>query len=199
MAWFTVLVVTDTEPSYETIKPLMQPYQDPEALNYVGPYMVSKDVTKERIQEYHEDSTNDSLEKWLGWEYGYAELRSNEEPDYAKKHSLGYFRKDEDDNIYEIIDRDNPNRRFMGWTFMVSFVHLPLGEKRKPDSVLKGDLDLLPYTYAILHDGMWVDEGSHKASQAALGVQREDWPTHFKKYLDSLPETAWVSALHCMS
>ena len=117
---FSVMVVTDGEPSGDMLSEIMQPYHEFECTGEDDKYVQNIDRTEEAKAKYAEylageSGKPESFLEWVkGW-YGIERVLSLLKPDYEKLHKYGYVRVDDKGEVLEVIDRTNPNNKWDYW------------------------------------------------------------------------------------
>lgn len=120
MSHFSVMVVTDSEPTGEILESVMQPYHEFECTGVDDKYVQNVDRTEEAKAKYAEYLAEkpDKPESFFAWVcawYGLERVLSKLAPDYEKTHKYGYVRVGDDGEVVEVIDRTNPNKKWDYW------------------------------------------------------------------------------------
>ncbi len=121
MSHFSVMVVTDSEPTEEKLAEIMQPYHEFECTGIDDKYVQSINVIDEAKAAYAKylegkpEQPNESFLEWTAEWYGLKAVLAYEELDREEAHKYGYIRLGSDGNVAEVIDRTNPNRKWDYW------------------------------------------------------------------------------------
>jgi len=120
MSHFSVMVVTDSEPTDEILTKLMQPYHEFECTGTDDQYVQSIDRTEEAKAEYAQYTENatepaEGFLEWINGWYGLEPVVSPADPDKEGEHKYGYVRVGADGNVLEVITRTNPNKKWDYW------------------------------------------------------------------------------------
>lgn len=118
MSHFSVMVVTDSEPTEETLAEIMQPYHEFECTGIDDKYVQSINVIDEAKAAYvkYVDTKNPaSFLVWVKEWYGLKSVYSDSEIDLEEQHKYGFVRVDVDGEVLQVIDRTNPNRKWDYW------------------------------------------------------------------------------------
>ena len=116
MSHFSVLVITDEQPTDEALTKILQPWHEFECTGTDDEYVQNIDRTNEAREHYdgREDKAETaaaSIEGWFGWK----SIGAAEQPDLKGEHKYGYVRIGADGTIIEAIDRTNPNTKWDWW------------------------------------------------------------------------------------
>lgn len=117
MSHFSVMVVTDSEPTEATLTEIMQPYHEFECTGTDDKYVQSVDRTEEAKSDYAKRSPDESesfAEFCEAW-FGLTRLTSPAQPDLTGKHKYGYVQVDSTGNVEAVIKRTNPNKKWDYW------------------------------------------------------------------------------------
>lgn len=111
MSHFAVLVVTDQEPTDETLEAALLPFHEFECTG-IEAYIQEIDRTDEAREEYASGERDEDFTSFVqGW-YCYATLGPNEQPDIEGAHRFGYIRVDEVGGAIKVVKRTNPNAKW---------------------------------------------------------------------------------------
>ena len=218
MSHFSVMVVTDSEPSESMLEQLMQPYHEFECTGTDDKYVQSVDRTEEAKAKYEsqakdEPEPRENFRQWVvGW-YGTPEVQHGATPDTQDKHKYGYVVIAADGSVAKVIDRTNPNKKWDYWRVggryraklqvkdgaltgvstppSWEWVHSERGIPDGFDSACVADIDFDKMkAVAVQARKDWVQECVTKC-----GLSREDFETgcaqqkeSYAKWLELLPE-----------
>lgn len=115
MSHFTVLVVTDREPTDTSLEAILLPFHEFECTG-IEAYIQEIDRTEEAKQEFAETETDDDFTTFARGYYGYETVSPNEQPDIEGRHRYGYVRVDEVGGAIQVIKRTNPRKQWDWWT-----------------------------------------------------------------------------------
>lgn len=115
MSHFSVMVVTDAEPTEAVLSELMQPYHEFECTGTDDQYVQDIDKTSEfkKDCESHKDDYESEADFLNGW-YGKKAIDLGQTPDLAGDHKYGYGVVS-DGVVIKVIDRTNPNSKWDYW------------------------------------------------------------------------------------
>lgn len=225
MSHFTVLVVSDTKPTYESLTAQLLPFHEYECTG-IEEYVqfIPKDMV-EAQQEYTENGAGDSFDEFMrGW-YG------------ASQNEAGVWGR-----------RTNPNKKWDWWAVGGRWKGTLVDADGRPaDCVQKRNLDLdamalartkrradtwrtfeadlangrdahlsdflygIPNgmdketflatdpgftTFAVLMGGEWYEKG-HMGWFATVSNEQPDWPQQFAALFATIPDTAWLTMVDC--
>lgn len=116
MSHFSVLVITEQEPTEELLEKVMLPWHEFECTGLDNEYVLDVDRTDEAKKEFAErDDKDEGFAEWFEGCYGTKIVRSEGEIDKAGDHKYGYCLVDGEGNLIRYIDRTNPNRKWDYW------------------------------------------------------------------------------------
>lgn len=167
MSHFTVMVVTPTKATYETIEEALQPFHEFECTGIADQYVLNVDKLKEARAEYDNDSEEKETKTFGSFiedYYSYQRIAEDETPDLEGEHKYGWYRENANGEVIEVIDRTNPSRKWDWWQIggrWSGMIQLKMGvspfeawngersrfddTKQAPntfDSARKGDIDI---------------------------------------------------------
>lgn len=113
MSHFTVTVVTEHEPTDQSIAEALAPYHEFECTGTDDKYVQDIDITEESLKEYEEYATKDqSHREYLEGENGDEFCIPLATPQNPDKHKYGYAILDSEGNVTKVIRRTNPNSQW---------------------------------------------------------------------------------------
>lgn len=204
MSHFTVLVVTESEPSQDDLAAVLQPFHEFECTGIDDEFVQSVSVTDEEMGGWqrHKDAYPEA-EKYIADFCGYSLLRGDSDPDLGGDHKYGFARV-AGGVVTEVVRRTNPNNKWDWWVVggrWSGLLPTHTGGGTNSAQVADIDLDALKgkRTFAVLSsDGKWHERGRMGWWAVVHDEQPEgEWNDWYDRMLDRLPETAWLTVVDC--
>lgn len=111
MSHFAVLVVTDTQPTDNTLEAALLPFHEFECTG-IEAYIQEIDRTDEAKEEYASQERDEDFTAFVRDWYSYETVAPGEQPDIAGAHRFGYIRVDEVGGAVKVVRRTNPNDKW---------------------------------------------------------------------------------------
>jgi len=224
MSHFSVLVVTDEEPTSKVLARTLQPWHEFECTGNDDEYVVSVDITDETRSDFSRpraieppqgvDDFATFAAEWHGYEV--LTLGPDGEPiglNLSGEHQFGYITLDPKTGDARVLRRTNPNRK---WDWYVVGGRWPdqllLKDGKRANCARVGDIDFEQMrsvnglgagsapleVFACVHGGVWLERGK-MGYFACVSNEKgpADWNAELAAIFDCLKPDNYLTVVDC--